>query len=101
LLGWLTEAFSLYELQRKNLMLSDVEKGNNLMLTRLTPVATSIDTKQQSATTSFSTQILTQWLSTFFVLVHTFKFARKPVHPYHALKSTSAKVQNFYAVDVA
>jgi len=29
------------------------------MLTRLTPVATSIDTKQQSATTSFSTQIVT------------------------------------------
>jgi len=28
-------------------MLSDVEKGNNLMLTRLTPVATLIDTKQQ------------------------------------------------------
>jgi len=40
-------------------MLSDVEKGNNLMLTRLTPVATLIDTKQQSATTSFSTQIVT------------------------------------------
>ena len=40
-------------------MLSDVEKGNNLMLTRLTSVATLIDTKQQSATTSFSTQILT------------------------------------------
>jgi len=32
---------------------SDVEEGNNLMLTRLTPVATLIDTKQQSATTSF------------------------------------------------
>jgi len=30
------------KLQRKNLMLSDVEKGNNLMLTRLTPVATLI-----------------------------------------------------------
>jgi len=29
------------------------------MLTRLTPVATLIDTKQQSATTSFSTQIVT------------------------------------------
>jgi len=40
-------------------MLSDVEKGNNLVLTRLTPVATLIETKQQSATTSFSTQILT------------------------------------------
>jgi len=39
--------------QRKNLMLCDVEKGNNLMLTRLTPVATLVDTKQQSATTSF------------------------------------------------
>jgi len=34
-------------------MLSDVKEGNNLMLTRLTPVATLIDTKQQSATTSF------------------------------------------------
>jgi len=34
-------------------MLSDVEQGNNLMLTRLTPVVTLIDTKQQSATTSF------------------------------------------------
>jgi len=33
-------------------MLSDVEEDNNLMLTRLTPVATLIDTKQQSATTS-------------------------------------------------
>jgi len=40
-------------------MLSDVEKGSNLMLTRLTLVATLIDTKQQSATTSFSTQIVT------------------------------------------
>jgi len=29
------------------------------MLTRLTPVATLIDTEQQSATTSFSTQIVT------------------------------------------
>jgi len=38
---------------RKNLMLSNVEEDNNLMLTRLTPVATLIDTKQQSATTSF------------------------------------------------
>jgi len=28
------------KLQRKNLVLSNVEKGNNLMLTRLTPVAT-------------------------------------------------------------
>jgi len=28
------------KLQCKNLMLSDVEKGNNLMLSRLTPVAT-------------------------------------------------------------
>jgi len=34
-------------------MLSDVEKEDDLMLTRLTPVATLIDTKQQSATTSF------------------------------------------------
>jgi len=40
-------------------MLCDVEKGNNLMLTRLTPVATSIDTKQQSAAITFSTQIAT------------------------------------------
>jgi len=40
-------------------MLSDVEKGSNLMLTRLTPVATLIDTKQQSATTCFSTQTVT------------------------------------------
>ena len=35
-------------------MLSDVEKSSNLMLTRLTPVATLNDTKQQSSTTSFS-----------------------------------------------
>jgi len=40
-------------------MLSDVEEGNNLMLTRLTPVARLIDTQQQSATTSFNTQIVT------------------------------------------
>ena len=40
-------------------MLCDVEKGNDLMLTRLTPVATLIDTKQQSATISFSTHIAT------------------------------------------
>jgi len=32
-------------------MLPDVEIGNNLMLTRLTQVATLIDSKQQSATT--------------------------------------------------
>jgi len=32
-------------------MLCHVEKGNNLMLTRLTPVPTLVDTKQQSATT--------------------------------------------------
>jgi len=31
--------------QRKNLISSDVEKGSNLTLTRLTPVATLIDTK--------------------------------------------------------
>jgi len=36
-----------------------------------------------------------QWLSTFFVLVHPLEFARKPAHPCHALKSTTAKVQNF------
>jgi len=41
------------------LTLSDVEEGNNLILTRLIPEATLIDTKQQSATTSFSTQIVT------------------------------------------
>jgi len=40
-------------------MLSDVEEGNNLMLTRVTPVAILIDTKQQSATTRFSEQIVT------------------------------------------
>jgi len=40
-------------------MSSDVEKGSTMMLTRLTPVATLIDTKQQSATTSFCTQIVT------------------------------------------
>jgi len=34
------------------LLLSDVKEGKNLILTRLTPVATLIDTKQQSATTS-------------------------------------------------
>jgi len=38
-------------------MLSDLEKANYLMLTSLTPVATLTDTKQQSATTSFSTHI--------------------------------------------
>jgi len=47
------------ERERKNLMLSDVEEGNNLMLTRLIPEAILIDTKQPSATTSFSTQIIT------------------------------------------
>jgi len=41
------------------MILSVVEEGSNLMLTRLTPVATLIDTKQQSATTRFSTQIVT------------------------------------------
>ena len=40
-------------------MLCDVETGNNMMLTRLTPVATFTDTKQQSATTSISTEIVT------------------------------------------
>jgi len=40
-------------------MLSDVAKRKNLMLTRLTPVEKLIDTKQQSAITSFSTQIAT------------------------------------------
>jgi len=40
-------------------MLSDVQEGSNLILTILTPVETLIDTKQQSATTSFSTQIET------------------------------------------
>jgi len=39
--------------------MSDVEEGSNLILTRMTPGATLIDTKQQSATTSFSTQIVT------------------------------------------
>jgi len=40
-------------------MLPDVEEGSNLMLTKLTPVATYTDTKQQSATISSSTQIVT------------------------------------------
>jgi len=40
-------------------MSSDVEKCSNLVLTRLSPVATLIDTKQQSVSTSFSTQIAT------------------------------------------
>jgi len=48
-------------------MLPDVEEGNNLILTRFVwrisppkpPLATGlIDTKQQSATTSYSTQIV-------------------------------------------
>jgi len=40
-------------------MSSDVENGSNPMLTRLTSVATLIDTEQQFATTSFGTQIVT------------------------------------------
>jgi len=40
-------------------MLCDVEKGNNLMLTRLATWATLIDTQQQSAAITFSTQIAT------------------------------------------
>jgi len=40
-------------------MLSDVEEGNNVVLTRLTPVAILIETKQQAATIRFSTQIVT------------------------------------------
>jgi len=56
---------------------------------------------------SFSTltwHTLGQWLSTFFVFVHPLEVARKPVHPCHAQKSTTAKVQNlsdFYVVDIA
>jgi len=57
--GLLIEAVSLYETVDKSLMLSDVDKGNNLMLTRLNPVATLVGTKQQSATTNFSMQIVT------------------------------------------
>ena len=34
-------------------------------------------------------------------ITHTLEFARKPVHPCHALKSTTAKVQNLSALDVA
>jgi len=33
------------KLQCENLMLSDIEKGNNLMLTRLTPMATLVSAK--------------------------------------------------------
>jgi len=40
-------------------MLSDVKKDSNLMFTGLTPVATLFDTRQQSGTTSFNTQIAT------------------------------------------
>jgi len=40
-------------------MLFVAKKGNNLTLKRLTPVATLIETKQQSATTSVSSQIVT------------------------------------------
>jgi len=36
-------------------MLCDFEKGKNLKLTRLIPVATLMDTKQQSATSRFRT----------------------------------------------
>jgi len=46
------------KLQLKNLMLYVILKKATI-LTRLTPVATLVDTKQQSATTSISTQIVT------------------------------------------
>jgi len=35
---------------------------------------------------------LYQWLSTFFVLVHTLRFARKPVHLCPAVKFSAVKV---------
>jgi len=52
-IGNTAEVFSLY-LLRKNLMLSDVEKGNNLMLRRLTPVVT---TREKLAVISSSRHI--------------------------------------------
>jgi len=47
---------------------------------------------------------VSQWLSIFFVLVRTFKFARKAVHPCHALNFSAVKVYNvsdLYAVNIA
>jgi len=58
LLGSLIEAFSLCETAAQKSDESDVEEGHILMLTRLNLVARLIDTKQRSATTSFSTQIV-------------------------------------------
>jgi len=43
----------------KNVMLSDGEKGNNLMLTRLTPVATLTYTNRSQQPLAFTTQIVT------------------------------------------
>jgi len=43
-LALVAEAFTLYENVTQNLMLSGVEEGKNLMLTRLTPEATLVIT---------------------------------------------------------
>ena len=40
-------------------MSSDIENGKNLILTRLSPIGNIIDTKRQSATISFSAQVVT------------------------------------------
>jgi len=49
------------------MMLSDVEKGDNLMLTRLTPVATLVTARTQwSAYTQITLTRMTSWCKPAF-----------------------------------
>jgi len=70
------------KLQLKNLMLYVILKKATI-LTRLTPVATLVDTKQQSGTTSISTQIVT-----FSWHLCNRRDARVESHPYTHAKRT-------------
>ena len=59
LLGLLIEAFSLYETVAKKFHVISCWKMQQSDVNETTPVATLIDTKQQSATTRFNTQVAT------------------------------------------
>jgi len=54
--------------------------AGDILQTPKSPACVTVFAKLCNAVTRQSIE-LEQWLSTFFVLVHTFKFTQKPVHP--------------------
>jgi len=75
-------------LKRLHRLIPTPEILYNQLLSKATPMlevqAVSLQINPYAGDTNSC--YLKQWLSTFFVLVHPLEFARKPVHPCHALQ---------------